>query len=146
MNSNSKNWRAAGFTLLEILVVVTVMAILVGMALPRFFTARKSAHESATIAGLRTINNGNEVYKGRTGSYGGIDDLISQELVDANFASARSGYLYSDGGAVTRYTWSVNAEPETPGESGDRYFFIDESGVIRTTSTPPASAGSSAVD
>ncbi len=43
----------AGFTLIEIMVVVTIIAILVTIALPTFLGARQRAQNRGTQAGLR---------------------------------------------------------------------------------------------
>jgi prepilin-type N-terminal cleavage/methylation domain-containing protein len=46
---------AAGFTLLELLVVVTLIAILAGIAIPNLLSSRATANERAVVATLRSI-------------------------------------------------------------------------------------------
>ena len=67
--------------------------------------------------------------------------LIDSVLAGATAASApKSGYYFvysptANGGTNTAFI--VNGNPATPGQTGSRYFFVDQSGVIRAN---PASA------
>lgn len=45
----------SGFTLIELMIVVAVIAIVSALAIPRFVSARISANENAAIATLRTV-------------------------------------------------------------------------------------------
>ena len=46
-----------GFTLIELMIVVAVIAIIAAMAIPRLLRSRMSANEAAAIGALRTISN-----------------------------------------------------------------------------------------
>lgn len=48
--------RDAGFTLVEMLVVIVVIAILAGIAVPLFLGQRAKAHDAAAKADLRTLS------------------------------------------------------------------------------------------
>jgi hypothetical protein len=47
--------------------------------------------------------------------------------------------------APDRATFTVTAAPLEPGQTGTRYFFIDQTGVIRVSTNGPATADSEPV-
>jgi hypothetical protein len=68
--------------------------------------------------------------------------LIDQVLA----AGVKSGYIISltpgtpdpQGNIVT---YSVTADPQVPGSSGDRHFYMDQTSVIRSNPLVPAGPG-----
>src|SRR5262245_25283808 len=50
------NYRKAGFTLVEIMIVVAIIALLAAIAIPNFVKARSSSQRSACIANLKQID------------------------------------------------------------------------------------------
>ena len=55
MKPNSKKSRSRGFTLLELIIVISIMAILVSIAVPNFRAAIKQAHEAVLRQNLFTL-------------------------------------------------------------------------------------------
>src|SRR5437867_7598416 len=51
-----KSIRTAGFTLVEIMIVVAIIALLAAIAIPNFVKARTASQKSACIANLKQID------------------------------------------------------------------------------------------
>ncbi len=63
------NKYSRGFTLMEMLIVVTIIAILAAIVLPRFVVSSASAKASVYQAEKQTINSQLELYYFTNGSY-----------------------------------------------------------------------------
>ena len=135
-----------GFTLIELMIVIAIIAIIAAIAIPNLKDARKAANEAAAIAWLRTLHTAQNIYREQDKDGNGTLDyaqnplvLMNVDLIEAESINARtiqdSGYrigqTYVPVAVATMFTWSFYASPELPMESGDRYFFVDQSGVIR---------------
>ncbi len=139
--------RSKGFTLIELLIIVAVITIIMAAVLPALATARKHGNESATVANLRSISSAQLQYRTRYGEYGSVAELETATLLDASYEDAEKiGYRFTSAEAPGKSTWAINAEPVTPGVTGDRFFFVDESGVIRYREGDLASDEDSAVE
>ncbi len=104
-----------GFSLIELMIVVSIILIIAGIALPNFMRARMAANESSAVQNLRTIVTASVVYSTTYGNgyaptlgpLGGpagtltaacdnallIDSLLSNN--GAGNTSAKSGYAFS---------------------------------------------------
>lgn len=135
-----------GFTLLELMMVVAVLAIVIAFAIPSLINGRIAANEAKTISNLRTFSSLSEQYRFRFGRYASaLPDLTASGLMDASLASGtKGGYIYTYSPSARSYT--LTADPETPGASGKRYFYVDQRGVIRFSSTGTATGTSLPVD
>ena len=51
-----------GFTLLELLLVVSIIAVLAAIAIPQFSTYRRKAYDSAAQADIKSFKTGLESY------------------------------------------------------------------------------------
>ena len=54
--------KKAGFTLVEIMIVVAIIGLLAAIAIPNFVTARQTAQKNACINNLRQIDGAKEQY------------------------------------------------------------------------------------
>lgn len=143
-----------GFSLIELLIVVAIILIIAAIAIPNLLRSRMAANEASAVGSLRTLNTAAVTYSSQCGGF--PPDLASMgppangcttaDLIDSVLASGnKSGYTFryaatdADGdGNMDTYT--INADPITPGTTGTRFFFTDQSGVIRVNMTGTASA------
>jgi type IV pilus assembly protein PilA len=136
------NMRKA-FTLVEILIVVAIVAILIALATPNILRSRLNANEVAARASLGTINKACQMYHINQEQYpASLADLAvpiaDPAYIDSQLASGyKQGYefIYE---LVDNDHFTVNANPTTTGLLKGRYFYIDESGIIRANSEGPA--------
>ena len=57
-----------GFTLIELVIVIAILGILAGIAIPRFLNATATARGARIVADLRTIDSAIVIYNARTGN------------------------------------------------------------------------------
>jgi type IV pilus assembly protein PilA len=132
-----------GFTLVEIMIVVAIIALLAAIAIPNLLRARHNANEAAAIASLKTISAACESFRAAQtpptypanlavlGTPPTGPAYIDTALAGAtNAATERQGYFFTYA-LVNRNQYTCTATPATIGTTGTRIFFVDESGVIR---------------
>lgn len=136
-----------GFSLIELLIVVAVIVIIAAIAVPNLIQSKKAANEAAAIAHIRTWSSAQEIYLTRYAAYASSEgELLEAGLVGTQDPE-RSGYVFSiDNPPGLRTAWWGGAAPLEPGVSGDRYFYIDQTGVIRWSLEGPAGPDSSPLD
>jgi prepilin-type N-terminal cleavage/methylation domain-containing protein len=154
----------SGFSLIELLIVVAVILIIAGIAIPNFLRSKMAANEAAAIANTRTITTSNVVYSTTygIGYAAGLANMATPPppalvtaaaagLLDNILAAGtKSGYVYTyvagplgAGGTIDAYT--LQADPLTPNITGTRHFFVDATGVIRFNQLGPATATDTAI-
>ena len=158
--------KQTGFSLIELLVVVSVILIVAAIAIPNLLRSRMAANEASAVASLRSINTSQIVYQSSYGPgfAGALADLSdggvpancvpptlpkasSSCLIDSSLATGtKSGYnfiyfIYAPIGGAPISQYTVNADPVAAGTSTPRHFFSDQTLVIRFNVLAAAAPG-----
>jgi prepilin-type N-terminal cleavage/methylation domain-containing protein len=177
----------AGFTLIELMIVVAIIAIIAAIAIPNLLSARLNANETAAIATLRNISSAQAQFQASshadvdndgTGEFGVFGELaagtcgvrstgtsITPSVLSGAFRTvngegevSRSGYIFqmylpaaaadgtaepeaADGGVaaadvdadLSETTWCCYAWPANYNNSGNRTFFVNQTGDVTST-------------
>lgn len=150
-----------GFSLIELLIVVTIILIIAAIAIPNLLRSRMSANEASAVNSLRTINTAEVTYSSTYGiGYGPLIALSTPAagcplatsaaacLIDGGLGSGtKSGYRFTAipsigaGTAASPFvSFNSTAVPVVAGQSGQNDYCSDESGVIRGDPTGTAGA------
>lgn len=153
-----------GFSLIELLIVVTIILILAAIAIPRLLAVKQLANASAAVVYLHTLNTAEGAYASEFPAVGysptlvdlgGPDDptaaatSTSAYLVDMSLATSNTvpkqgyTYVYSPGANSPCNSYSITASPQ-PAVSY-RYFFTDQTGDIRYSDNTAATSASSLI-
>ena len=153
-----------GFSLIELLIVVAIILIIAAIAIPNLLRAKMASNEGSAVASVRMLNTASVAYSTSYGTYptslaslgpiasGGSASSALADLIDSVLSSGvKSGYSfsYSPGIADTNGNYEsyvVTAKPTVPGISGQRYFYTDQTGVIRADSSTAATSSSTPIN
>jgi type IV pilus assembly protein PilA len=156
--------KQAGFTLIELLITVAIILVIAAIAIPNLLRSRLAANEASAVATLNAINSSEVVYTSAYGpgysanlaSLGGactastVPSASAACLLDSAVAidpAVKSGYTFTYTGVGTGIigSYTVTAVPLSVGTTGQRYFFTDETSVIRGDITAAATVSSSPI-
>ena len=142
-----------GFTLVEIMIVVAIIALLAAIAIPNVLRGRTTANESSAIGNVRALISSLEMVRSVNNEYplnatwlatmfgadcniGTVPDpdfgplSFCQTLTGGGAANTISGFVYTYAGTATGGTYTLLAVPATLGTTGTRTFFADQSGLV----------------
>jgi prepilin-type N-terminal cleavage/methylation domain-containing protein len=103
MMNNIRTKSGAGFTLIELMIVIAIIGILAAIAVPNFNRARAQAKKKSCVANMKTIEGAVELYQMENGTQG---NLTPQQLQS-------NGYLKSEpkcpSDTATSYSITIGA-------------------------------------
>jgi prepilin-type N-terminal cleavage/methylation domain-containing protein len=129
--------QSGGFTLVELLVVIGIIAILAGVALGPITKGITKARESAAMQTCRTIGLAEFQYANdNNGSYPyGTGPAIANALFSGNYISDPGVFILSGDAGAQKYTGAANG---TFGTKNDSFDFMDVgTGASGLTSSTP---------
>jgi type IV pilus assembly protein PilA len=145
-----------GFSWLEIIIVIVIIVLTAGILVPSLWKSKTQIDETSAMRSLRMIisaeNNYAQAYSsGYTPALTTLgpppDAMPTSSLagfIDSELAGGeKEGYSFvyaagpqDENGRITTYT--LQANPVKPGESGKTFYFVDQSGLIHTNAERPA--------
>ncbi|MGB8259701.1 MAG: prepilin-type N-terminal cleavage/methylation domain-containing protein [Terracidiphilus sp.] len=157
-HSNARAARANGFTLMELLIVMAIIAILMLIGIPTTRSLMKQSHELSAKKSLQTIQQVEQMYADRYPSKGfacnlsylggdtsqGAPSATSAQMIPDDLAKGnKSGYNFAitncqkstQDGSERVVSYTVTAVPESLNKTGDRGFCTDDGGVLKQDPT-----------
>ncbi|MFA5008130.1 MAG: type II secretion system protein [Candidatus Omnitrophota bacterium] len=135
---NQKNkFFPKGFTLVEIMVALSIILVLAVLVIPNILRSRINSNEVTTVSNISSLGKAiQQYYMSNSYKYPQtLEDLvapnsnppyITRDFID----NAKSGYLYQYQ-YVDEDKFRLLVGPKSPGRTGVRYFYLNESGLIR---------------
>src|SRR5437899_10871831 len=144
--TSSSRTNQRGFTLVELVVVIAIIAILIGLLLPAVQKVREAANKEKALASLRLIaaaeKNFFAAHHTYTASFEDLNLSAQFQCSELSNCSHRqnNGYFFeifvNAGGGV----WSATGMPAVPGKTGSTRVVTNNTGGIFEAPLPEAEA------
>lgn len=134
--------KSAGFTLVEIMIAVAIIAVLVAISIPSILRSRLIANEDDAIQAVRTIHSAEAIYRISNPTYADIFTLITSKppyitgFTTPGVFGWRKAYFFTVVNISSdRYT--VFGFPRSYSKTGVRSFRCNETGAIQYCTAEP---------
>jgi len=151
MRKKSSRSSVAGFSLLELMIAITIIGVLAAVAIQSFEGSVRKANEAAAVATINTIKLAQAKYVAdHKGQYGTFRELFGEGYLDKRFNDEKplvKGYFFKitllprSEGKIPSF--AVNADPEQSQgvmATGRIFFYSDPENGICFSRTGPATA------
>ncbi len=140
IGGSMKKGTEKGFTLVEIMVVVSIIGILAIIAVPIFVRAKLNANEQMLRGDLRSFSSANESYQTTQSPnvYApDINMLIGQGYIDSAWRDGgrRHGYEFAYSLGNEGATYSLVATPAIRNITGANNYCVDHTGAVQINGT-----------
>ena len=127
-----------GFTLVEIMIVVAIIALLAAIAIPNLLRAKMTSNDALAKATLRAMSTAAESFgTANNGNYpaneaaltGAVPPYLNTAYCANSVGSGLAGYIYDCSGMSTS-GYTITATPVHVGSSGSTVETITTGGVL----------------
>jgi len=127
-----KERKMRGFTLVELLIVLLILGILIGLAVPRYLAALEKSRETTFCSNVRNVISAMEVYRMNNGTLNYPTDVDTAIIQNSEYFSQKP---------VNPYTGTVLTASDS-GNGTKGIFELTITGSTYTvTTTPPCDLG-----
>jgi len=145
-----------GFSWLELIIVIVIIVLTAGILVPNLWKSKTTINETAAVRSIRMIIAAEVTYAQAYGTgysaslsmLGPPPDAMPNSTlagyVDGEIAAGlKEGYSFvytpgarAENGRIQTYTLKVS--PAKPGDTGNTYYFVDQTGLIRVNTSHEA--------